>query len=384
MLTSLQRQILSAISAAGGLSRTELAQRCGLSKAAMSGIIREMLEAGYLREASTVNGTGQGRPAVKLLLRAEGAYFIGVSLLQDPAQLALINLDGDILARAEFEMGALSRDPQLLAENIARTLPELLREHPHANANVQGMGVTLSGFIDENQAICVQSALLGWRNVPLAELVTEATGIDVFIENDAKALAVSEKRFGQAKELETFTLVSHGAGIGSASFIAGKLHRGLHGGAGEIAHCTMELNGTPCRCGKRGCLDTLASLNAITDMAREEGLEIDNLLALEQLAVGGSAAAIRILHRAGSALGLAIAHLIQIIDPSLILIAHQPAAFDGLLGTVVQQSIENNVLPGFAGLTPVKTFAIDEETWVRAAASIAAHRFLDGPELSLR
>ncbi|CAM3650301.1 transcriptional regulator [Rouxiella silvae] len=381
MLSSLQRQILGAINSAAGLSRTELAQLCGLSKAAIGGVVREMLDAGYLQESETVNGPGQGRPSVRLMLRPEGAYFVGVSLLQDPAQMALINLQGEIIARAEF---ALSREPELLAENIAHALPDLLERQSDATARLIGMGVTLSGFIDENQSICVQSALLGWRDVPLAKLIAAASGLDVFIENDAKALAVSEKRFGQARDLDTFTLVSHGAGIGSAHFIAGKLHRGLHGGAGEIAHCTLELNGTPCRCGKRGCLDTIASLNAIMEMAREEGLILTSLAELEQLAASGSAAAIRILHRAGSALGLAIAHLIQIIDPSLILIAHQQGAFGGLLGTVVQQSIETNVLPGFAGLTPVNTFPINEDTWVRAAASIAAHRFLDGPENQLR
>ncbi|EIC86340.1 ROK family transcriptional regulator [Serratia sp. M24T3] len=377
MLNSLQRQILGAINSAAGLSRTELAQFCRMSKAAISSPVREMLEAGYLFEADSINGPGQGRPSVKLMIRPQGAYFIGVSLLQEPAQMALINLNGEIIARACF---ALNRDPTLLAENIAHALPELLDGQAEAAERLMGMGVTLSGFIDETQSICVQSALLGWRNVALATLITQATGLEVFIENDAKALAVSEKRFGQARDLETFTLVSHGAGIGSAHFIAGKLHRGLHGGAGEIAHCTMELNGTPCRCGKRGCLDTIASVNAIMEMAREENLTIASLPELERLAANGQAAAIRILHRAGSALGLGIAHLIQIIDPSLILIAWQEETIDGLLGTVVQQSIETNVLPGFAGLTPVRTFAINQDTWVRAAASIAAHRFLDGPE----
>lgn len=377
MLSSLQRQILGAINSAAGLSRTELAQVCGMSKAAIGGVVREMIDAGYLHESETVNGPGQGRPSVRLMLRPEGAYFIGVSLLQTPAQMALINLQGEIIARAGF---TLSREPEALAQNIAHALPDLLEGHTDAAARLIGMGVTLSGFIDENQSTCVQSALLGWRDVPLASLVAAATGLEVFIENDAKALAVSEKRFGQARDLDTFTLVSHGAGIGSAHFIAGRLHRGLHGGAGEIAHCTLELNGTPCRCGKRGCLDTIASLNAIMEMAREENLGLSSLADLEQLASGGSAAAIRILHRAGTALGLAIAQLIQILDPSLILIAHQAGAFGGLLGTVVQQSIETNVLPGFAGLTPVRTFPIDEDTWVRAAASIAAHRFLDGPD----
>jgi len=375
MLTTLQRQILGAVNASGGLSRTELAQLSGMSKAAIGGVVREMIDAGFLHEAETVPGNGQGRPSVRLVVHPDGAWFAGVSLLQNPAQMALINLHGEILSRVSFEAGA---SPQRLVENIASALPALLEPHPEAAKKLVGLGVTLSGLIDEHQSTCVQSALLGWRDVPLASLISQATGMDVAIENDAKALAVSEKNFGQARDLSSFTLVSHGAGIGSAHFVAGQLHRGLHGGAGEIAHCTLELNGLPCRCGKRGCLDTLASLNAIAEMARDGGLEATTIGGLEKLAMQGVSEAVRILHRAGSALGLAISHLIQINDPDLILIAHQDADFSGLFGTVVHQSIEANVLPGNAGKTPVRTFTLNDDTWARAAASIAAHRFLVG------
>src|SRR5476651_2072737 len=375
MLTPLQRQILGAIAASDGLSRTDLVQLSGMSKAAVSGVVREMIDAGFLFEAETVPGAGQGRPSVRLLVHPDGAYFAGVSLLQNPAHMVLINLHGEILSRVTFP---LSNIPQQLAEDIAAALPALLEHHAGASEKLLGLGVTLSGFIDAHQSTCVQSALLGWRDVPLAALVSETTGMNVAIENDAKALAVSEKRFGQARDLSSFTLVSHGAGIGSAHFIAGQLHRGLHGGAGEIAHCTLELNGSPCRCGKRGCLDTLASLNAIAEMAKAEGLEATTIGALEQQAMQGQTAAIRILHRAGSALGLAVSLLIQINDPDLILIAHQDADFSGLFGTVVHQSIEANVLPGNAGKTPVRTFTLNDDTWARAAASIAAHRFLVG------
>ena len=244
MLTILQRQLLGAINASGGLSRTELAQLVGMSKAAIGGVVREMLDAGFLHEAETVQGNGQGRPSVRLVVHPDGAWFAGVSLLQNPAQMVLINLHGEILSRVSL---AADSDPQRLAENIARALPALLEPHPEAAKKLVGLGVTLSGLIDEHQSTCVQSALLGWRDVPLAKLISQATGMDVAIENDAKALAVSEKSFGQARDLSSFTLVSHGAGIGSAHFIAGQLHRGLHGGAGEIAHCTLELNGSPCR-----------------------------------------------------------------------------------------------------------------------------------------
>lgn len=295
--------------------------------------------------------------------------------------MVLINLHGDILSRVTFP---LSNVPQQLAEDIAAALPELLDPHTGAAEKLLGLGVTLSGFIDAHQSTCVQSALLGWRDVPLAALVSETTGMDVAIENDAKALAVSEKRFGHARELRSFTLLSHGAGIGSAHFIAGHLYRGAHGGAGEIAHSTIELNGTPCRCGKRGCLDTIASLNAVMQAAKAEGLNVSTMAQLEQLASQGNNQAVRILHHAGTALGLAVSHLIQINDPEMILIAHQDGAFNGLFGTVVQQSIEANVLPGVAGMTPVRTFSLNDDTWSRAAASISAHRFLTGPDSTVR
>ena len=113
-------------------------------------------------------------------------------------------------------------------------------------------------------------------------------------------------------------------------------------------------------------------------MARDGGLDATTIGGLEKLAMQGVSEAVRILHRAGSALGLAISHLIQINDPDLILIAHQNADFSGLFGTVVHQSIEANVLPGNAGKTPVRTFTLNDDTWARAAASIAAHRFLVG------
>lgn len=386
MLTTLQQQILGAITATDGLSRTDLVQLSGMSKAAVSGVVREMIDAGLLLESQTVPGAGQGRPSVRLTVHPDGAYFAGVSLLQDPAHMVLINLHGEILSRVTFP---LDNQPQRLADNIATALPELLAAHADAADKLLGLGVTLSGFIDEHQSTCVQSTLLSWRDVPLADLIRQSIhqhcptinqggGIAVAIENDAKALAVSEKRFGHARELSNFTLVSHGAGIGNAHFISGQLHRGFHGGAGEIAHCTIELDGLPCRCGKRGCLDTLASLNAIMERAKAEALDVESLAELEKLAARGSNAAIGILHRAGTALGLTISHLIQINDPDMILIAHQEQSLSGLFGTVVQQSIDANVLPGVAGLTPVKTFALNDDTWARAAASIPAHRFLVG------
>ena len=381
MLTTSQRQLLRVISESGPLSRTELAALIGLSKGAMSGIARDLIDLGMLRETGTApskrrSSTKQGRPSIRLDLQPDCAFFVGISLLQDPAPMVLSDLNGNIIARQSMP---LSRDPEIIAELIANELPKLLGQRAQAGDKLSGLGIALSGFVDEKQATCVQSTLLGWQDVPLAEMVQRKTGVVTFIENDAKAVAVSEKLFGSARDVPNFSVVSLGDGIGCAHVIDGKLYRGNHGGAGEIAHCTIEPGGSPCRCGKRGCLDTVASMKAIREMALAQGLKCTSLSDLEQEAAGGTAAAISVLHKAGAALGLAIAHIIQMNDPGMILITHVEGSFDGLFGTVMQQAIEANVLPRYAGQTPIRTRRVDSDIWARGAASIAANNFLIGP-----
>ncbi|WP_313377610.1 ROK family transcriptional regulator [Pantoea sp. CTOTU50773] len=372
MLNAHQQQILRLLIASHGMSRTAIAENMKLSKAAISPLVKEMLNAGLLEE-SLAESSGQGRPSVLLKMRADSAYFLGASLLGEYVVLVLIDMHGLVLASTHMP---LDPDPQQLSVTLAAAIPDLIAQKGISADQLIGLGVTLSGFVDENQAICVQSALLGWKNVPLADMLKQQTGLDVSLENDAKALAVSEKIFGVAKKARNFTLISHGDGIGSAHFFQGQLHRGAHGGAGEIAHCTIEPGGRPCRCGKRGCLDTLASLTAIRESMRDKALESQTIAELEALAVKGNSAAIAILHQAGHALGLSIANIIQMNDPELIVIAHQPDAFDGLLKTVVMQSIDSNVLPSIMGKTPISSIVISEQSWARAAASVAAYRFI--------
>jgi predicted NBD/HSP70 family sugar kinase len=372
MLNAHQQQILRLLIASHGMSRTAIAENMKLSKAAISTLVKEMLNAGLLEE-SVPESSGQGRPSVLLKMRADSAYFLGASLLGEQVVLVLIDMHGLVLASKQM---ALNLDPQQLSTALAAAIPDLIAEKGISADQLIGLGVTLSGFVDENQSVCVQSALLGWKNVPLAEMLKQQTGLDVSLENDAKALAVSEKIFGVAKKARNFTLISHGDGIGSAHFFQGQLHRGAHGGAGEIAHCTIEPGGRPCRCGKRGCLDTLASLTAIRESVRDKALETQSIAELETLAAKGNSAAIAILHQAGHALGLSIANIIQMNDPELIVIAHQPHSFDGLLKTVVMQSIDSHVLPAIMGKTPISSIVISEQSWARAAASVAAYRFI--------
>jgi predicted NBD/HSP70 family sugar kinase len=345
-------------------------------KATITALTRELVEKGLLGVAGTVRRTG--RPSIRLEIAAEAAYFVGVSLVENPVAMVLANMHGTVLAKQEI---GWSDDATGIGRLIVRGLPGLMADHPEVAGRMAGIGVALSGLIDPTQRICLRSTLLGWQNVPAAELMEAVIGLPVAIENDAKAVALGEKLFGPVRDAQSFSLISVGDGIGCAHVLDGRLYRGARGGAGEIAHATIEPGGLPCRCGKRGCLDTISSLAAIRSSARAQGLPED-LGELERLAASGNAEATHILHRAGSALGLAISQIIQIIDPGRVIVTHLHGALDGLYGTVVRAAIEANVLPQVAGRIQVDFLRVSSDTWARGAASIAKLKLLSDPRSS--
>lgn len=365
MLNKLHQQLIHLVCSEEGASRADLARLTGMSKAAIGALVKEMLADGLLQESDMAASGGQGRPSVTLSLAPDAAYAIGISLIDNQLVLVLMNASGEKIAERLLT-------PQLeipdVIQQLAGEIRSLLNDTLIERQRLVGIGFALSAFVDAAQAVCVQSALLGWHQVPLAELLSHATGgIPVFIENDTRALANWEKTFGHLRKLESAVVISHG----SAAVIYDRIWRGAHGGAGEIAHCTIVPAGTPCRCGKRGCLDTIASLTAIFEQARMAGINTDQLDELEAMARKGHTAAIQILHRAGDALGLAISHQIQTHDPAAIMLAHQPESFNGLLNTVMQQAIETNLLPGMAGNTPLIYRPLTQDSWALAAASVA-------------
>lgn len=369
MLNKLQQQLVQLVCSEEGASRADLARLTGMSKAAIGALVKELLSDGVLQESDIAASVGQGRPSVTLSLAPDAAYAIGISLIDHQLVLVLMNAVGGKVCQRQFTPA--SEIPELI-QQLAQDIALLLEESAIDRQRLVGIGFALSAFIDASQSVCVQSALLGWHQVPLARLLSEATGgIPVVVENDTRALATYEKTFGHLRKQESAVVISHGSGIGSAAVIYGRIWRGAHGGAGEIAHCTIVPAGKPCRCGKRGCLDTVASLTAIFEQARMEGIEAGSLNELEALARKGHSGAIQILHQAGDALGMAISHQIQNNDPAAIMLAHQPESFQGLLNTVMQQAIETYLLPGMAGKTPLIYRPLAEDSWALAAASVA-------------
>ena len=156
----------------------------------------------------------------------------------------------------------------------------------------------------------------------------------------------------------------------------GILYRGHDGSAGEIGHITMDPRGPVCRCGRNGCLDTLAGGFALRQIARENGLEVDGMRDLEELAVRGNRKAAHLLRTAGNALGGAVAALIQINNPQAILFTDLEGFENGVFRTATRQAIENGILPRYLGSTEILFTTADPVALPRGASSIAAFNYL--------
>lgn len=373
MFTESHRSLLHLIATSGPISRSDLAEALGLSKPAMTGLTRTLIEAGIVREgAAGQPAQRQGRPSVLLSMNPGYGYFAGISIALETPQLVLVDLTGTVVARTEL---APSHDPETIAEAIAAALPGLRAQIADGAARILGIGISVSGLVDPDNKACLHSALLNWHNVPLADMVAERTGIPTFLANDAKTVAIGEKLFGYAKGVENFTVLTVGDGIGCASFIGGRLHKGHSGGAGEVAHTTVDLNGRPCKCGKRGCLDTVASREAMLAAAQDAGLTIASLGEIEQLAARSDARALDIIHKAASALGLIIMQIVHINDPEAVLVIDTTNALGHLSRTIIEQTVATNVLPEMSRAFTLKFSKAPDGFWSISAASVAAHQF---------
>lgn len=363
-------KVLQCVAQHGLLSRTDLATCANLSKAAITAITRELIEEGILQERTTAAGTGRGRPSILLGFNPAFGAFVGVRLDEDPVQLTLTDFVQTPLAERSIP---LVTDPAKLAEHIAGEVHALASE---AGVRVLRIGVAVSGVVDHTNSRVRHSANLGWRDVHLGDLLEQASGIPVTVENDANAVAASEKLSGDGRSLSDFVVVTLGRGIGGAHFLGGELQRGTAGAAGEIAHCTIDTTGSVCLCGKRGCLDTIASTQAIVNAAQQEGLTVQHVHDVEELAATGNQAALRTLQTAGTALGLALSHVANLLDPGTIIVMGNRSLLGPQLLAAARQGFEQNTLPRLLATTRLRFKRVGEDMWTRGAAALAAQSFL--------
>lgn len=258
--------------------------------------------------------------------------FLGVDLGGTKIYTALANARGKILAEVKIPTEA-GGGTQHVLRRIVQTV-EQVSGQSGVNVRPAFLGIGAPGPTDSKKGIVHQAPNLGWRDVPLKELLEEALGLPVVVANDANLAALGEHVFGAGQGVADLVYVTVSTGIGSGFILGGKLYSGASFGAGEVGHMTVDPDGPLCNCGNRGCLEAVASGSAMARRAREMvekgrgqgilqaagGKDQISAVSVSRAAAAGDREALAILAETGKWLGLGLAGVINLLNPALILL----------------------------------------------------------------
>ncbi|WP_393053041.1 ROK family protein [Streptomyces sp. LN549] len=359
--------VLTLLLAESPLSRVELARRTGLSSTAVTKAARPLIDDGYLHELPPERtAPGAGRPVNPLAVTPDREFFVGVKISVDTLFGAVCDLRAHMRTTASRPLG--DRDPAAVCALLADLVSELLDVKPEYRARTRHLGIAVSGDVDRSCGRVRYSALPSWRDVPLADNLAAATGLTVTVENDVKAITAAEHWFGEGIGTEYFALVTIGSGIGSAIVINGQLVPGAYGVAGEVGHISIDPAGPRCHCGQVGCVEAFASTNAVLAVIRRDtdrpDLDFDGAV---QLARGGDPTAQGAFARAGHAIGVGIATLVNLVGPERVVVSGEGLDTFDLFGTHIRDAYAAHTFKA-AAKCPLTLRPLPWEEWARGAA----------------
>lgn len=346
-------------------SRTDIARRTGLSLPTVSGITGRLIEAGLVEERETGVSIGGRRP-VLLALRPEAGYVVGIKLTESKVIAVLTDLEATVVGRHVVETSATTVDAVVAAIVAAvRTLTPSAGRAP-----VHGVGVGLAGVIDREAGLVRHATYAHWRDVDLGGLLESTLDLPIVVDNDVNALVASEQWFGAGRGVADFAVVSIGRGVGLGLVLDGRIYRGGGGGAGELGHVKVLEDGPLCACGGRGCLEALVGEPAIcTQVTAGLGRLVDIETAV-RLARDGDSTARSVFARAGRLLGTATANLVNVLNPSRVVLVGEGTGAGDLFMEDFEAALRDGVFPPLRDDLEVIVDEWDDEAWARGAASL--------------
>lgn len=373
--------VLDAVHRHGRTSRAQIAVATGLTKATVSAQVQTLLAAGILHEvgAPTV-ASGPGRPGRLLEFGPRCPVGIGVEINVDTISTCLVDLSGRI--RHEHRKARDNRDepPRRVVDRAATSVRTAIRHAARLGVPIAGIGVAVPGLVAAGEGVVKLAPNLGWRDVPVLDLLLRAAGLDrcpAWLGNEASHAALGELWFGGHPDLTDFVLVSADVGVGAGVVRAGRLLSGVHGFAGEIGHQTVDPKGPPCPCGSRGCLERMAGREAILAAAGIAPTEpLDTLLG--RLAAGDRRA-LTAVRNASRALALGLGNVLNLLDLTTVVLSGAYARLAPWMTDELEAEVARRVV--WTQWTPIRILRSELGTSavVRGSAGVAARAVLADP-----
>ncbi|MCX5374187.1 ROK family transcriptional regulator [Streptomyces sp. NBC_00015] len=365
-------RVMHAVSAEGPLSRAAVASRIGLTRAAVSTLVDELIRTGLLEELGPERPGRVGRPGSALAVSGRGPAGIGAEIGVDHLAACAVDLRGEVRARAVRHGTNRGRSPEPVVEELTGLVRRVVAEAERAGLWPAGLAVAVPGLVARDARTVVRAPNLDWQDVDLGALLPGEFPLTV--DNEANFGGLAELWLGVDTPGD-FLHVSAEIGIGAALVVDGSLLRGTRGFAGELGHVPVHPDGPECGCGGRGCLEQYAGEEAVLRAAGLEPGE-DRVGLLAGRAADGDPDVRRALREAGTALGIALTGALNLLDPEGVVLG---GALAGLAPWLLP-SLEAELSRRTAGpARPVSVSRLGPEGPLLGAAHSVVRAVLDDP-----
>ena len=382
-----KKRILKYLYHSGELSSTKIGKILRLSAPTTLAYLYELIEEDFVEDRGKGNSIGGRRPNM-YGLKKNSIYVVGVDVTRHHITSSIFNHELESIAQLRVKSSELKSETSL--NEISNEVSGMIADANIDPNKIMGIGVTMPGLIDSELGI--NYTYLTNNGKSIAYTLQQKFNRPVFIENDAKARTLAEFRYGAAKDFLNVLYLQVDWGLGTGMIFNGKLYRGNSGFAGEFAHIPLEADGKLCTCGKRGCLETVASGDALVEDAlasvknnvesaiykycqeNEKKLEPRTII---EFAQKGDQFALSLINKLGLALGKGISYLIQILNPELIVLGGRVAQASEYLETPIKQSLYNYCIPKLREDAKIVQSSLGSQAGILGAAVIVMEHILE-------
>ena len=356
------------------LSRAQLTRRTGLNRSTVGTLIGQLISLGVVYETAPA-GEGQvGRPSPDVHPNPSIAA-LAVNPEIDAVTIGLVSLGGKVQKKIRFETERIPSARE--AVNIATAVIAGMRSELDASYRITGIGMAVPGLVNRDDGVVRHAPHLGWRNEPVARMLSEATGYPCQAANDASLGAEAELIFGAGAGQRNLIYLNGGpSGVGGGIIADGQLLRGASGYAGELGHTFVRSEGSTCHCGATGCLETEVSQSRLLDLA---GMSSGDTADLERALGNNSAEVNDEVARQLTYLGITLRNAVNTFNPEAIVL-------DGFLGTLhslapasLDGMLRSQAMDGPAGQVKIYRAALGSDLMMIGAAELAFTPFLADP-----
>jgi predicted NBD/HSP70 family sugar kinase len=382
--------VLETIRRHGRISRVEISERTLLSGTTVSAITGALIEEGLIHAIHTqVNEEShRGRPRVLLGLVADAGYVLGIKISEAATTVTLIDFAGEQVASVQLPI-RLSRQPaDVIADLIEDAMDDCINKSGVDRKRIRGIGIGIPGLVDPRSGRSYASSVFGEREVPLASLLSERTGLPVKLEKPANLLALAEAWFGSAQRENSFAVVVLDQTASLGLWLDNDVHRGASTLGPTFGHLKVASEGVQCDCGQLDCLNAHVSDGAL---ARQAGAVLgpDFLQtplarasitgALVQAADAGNAEARTLIDAQGTRLGVGISHVINLINPAKIIVVLDSGRFCQLVEPALRAAAAANSFRAHFAATELILHTLDDQLWARGAAALMLRDIYSAP-----